>query len=211
MAADVPGTGSDFTVAANTGSTTIAVTKPANVVAGDLLIAMHRATTGAPTNSTGWTEIGSSTVSKLYYKIADGSEASSYTFNASSGFGNNRVVLFRVTGADPTTPIAGTPSHKQTGSSTSPTSDTTTASQGDTLLVCILGTSSSATPTATVPSGMTQKINDVGFVTNAVAQLVVGSGATGSKTWTLSPSAISFTSSIAVNSRGGNAGFLALL
>lgn len=92
-----------------TGSLTI--NKPTGTASGDLLIAVIGGTKS--TTPSGWTQLadvdtGSSSVGHayVYYKIAGGSEPSSYTFNqtgSSSFYSPGAIVAYR--GADGTTPI----------------------------------------------------------------------------------------------------------
>lgn len=84
------------------GGTTVTITKPSGVAAGDLMIAIlaHR-DAQLWTPESGWTEVGDSIVSpgvEVAWKIATGAEAADYTFTA-TGVGNKVGVLLAYRGA----------------------------------------------------------------------------------------------------------------
>ena len=90
-----------------TGSFT--VTRPAGVVAGDVLIAVHvtdvgtGSAMGTPTGGTTWTLIGQAGRRKVWRKTAGGSEPSSYGFTQSST-ADGVVIIVAVRDADTSQP-----------------------------------------------------------------------------------------------------------
>lgn len=87
--------------------TNYVVTKPTGVVAGDILVALWTANGVAVTPDTGFNLVVSQTntiTTKLYYKIAGGSEPSSYTFV--SGLGPGVLSLVAFSGVDNINPIS---------------------------------------------------------------------------------------------------------
>lgn len=94
-----------------TSGTTIVVDKPSSVVAGNLMLAHLRFMAGVITAiPTGWTTIDDPNSvdlpkSILAWKVATGSEPSSYTFTFSSATNNRRGVIIAFEGNDLITPI----------------------------------------------------------------------------------------------------------
>ncbi len=112
-------------------TSSVAVTKPAGTVAGDVLVA------GASSNDSGnisppagWTLLQSDQPDAAsWYKVAGGSEPASYTFTVASASDTLVVSISAFTGGDTTTPIAG--SAKSSGSSSSiPLPNTTVSRNG---------------------------------------------------------------------------------
>ena len=188
--------------------TTVTVSTPACVPGNLLLFVTSSADSGdaAVTFSTpsGWTLLtGNSTGVNNYqpsmyvfYRIADGSEAASYTATASANADSSVGVMLRLAGVDPSTLTAGTTS---TGlSTTSITATGVTATANGILLYFGAQSNNSAPVTFTPPSGMTEAIERSGAaLSGANAELTVeaayqeglSAGATGSKTATASAAA----------------------
>lgn len=89
---------------------TVTVPKPTGVVSGDLLLLVIQnfANNGFSGVPSGWTEFGSSYAGDdgtlhLYYKWAGGSEPSDYSWTRSGA--GMIASMYRISGADPTTPI----------------------------------------------------------------------------------------------------------
>lgn len=86
----VPTQRSVSAVAGASGTTSLTVNKPSGVVSGDFLFAIMAAEDGAGvtwTGDTGWTEIADQGVPaslRIAYKVAGGSEPSTYTFTTSA-------------------------------------------------------------------------------------------------------------------------------
>ena len=90
------------------GSANFTLSKPATVVSGHTMIAGYFSTvTAAPTPPTGWTLIRSDTACSIfgtmgtYYKVAGGSEPSSYTWTIASGGHVGAIIDVGVTAANP--------------------------------------------------------------------------------------------------------------
>jgi hypothetical protein len=188
----------------NDGNTnaTVSCNVPSNVVNGNLMLAF--ALSGAPdnpasiTNPAGWTSIILETgVDGLYfrpyslsYRVAN-SEPSSYSWTVTSGATDDAVAIIRVTGANTSSPISGTPvvDHHLT---TTPTSPSVTTAHADALAVfgfCVNGGWSLNAEDAGYPSGTSgvfarrSRQHSSGVVFALATQVIASAGATGSKAW----------------------------
>lgn len=178
---------------ANLGSASVSPAKPSGVVAGDLLVAVCWSGAGAVctwTAPAGWSAADASNSANgvgtyVFHRIADGTEGSSFTFTRSATGNNAGAMVVRITGADQTTPVAAA---GVTGaSSTTVVLPTVTASQAGTELLQLCLPISLGTFTWTPPAGAVQEaiIAASGTALNAmVGDETVGSGATGTRTWT---------------------------
>ncbi len=165
--------------------------KPAGVVSGDVMIATLRVSTFVSFNfstPTGWTEITGATDNnaKIYYKVAGGSEPSSYSFGSMIGVGATMVgSIVAFSGADPVTPLGQTA--KSTGSGTSVSFPTARATRNGSLRYSNLVTDGS--PTA-VFSGQSEACDLTGGgVSVANASAAVGAANAATFTASLSASA----------------------
>lgn len=139
----------------------ISVNRPANYAAGDLFIAIVGGTRSGST-PTGWTQLGTSTVGSstgtlyVYYKIAGGSESSSYSFDT-SGSSNQHLAIAQILcyrGADSSTPIDTTHFNLATASGTNFNTASVAASGQQWALSFAMGYKASSTvPTYTFGSG----------------------------------------------------------
>jgi hypothetical protein len=169
---------------------TLTVDTPTHV-AGDLIRVWVRVSgASAPTISApdgSWTQIGS-TISQGtmsiagFWKVATGSEPSSYTFT-SSGSSQPGSVASSYEGADTTTPSNGTPT-SGTGNSAAPSAASITTTEDGAILDWFCGVA--ANPTITVPSGMTNR----GPANRATSgdKVQAAAGASGAQTGSLSAS-----------------------
>lgn len=185
--------------ALSSDGTSLGVFRPTGVTAGDLLIA-HVSTDNANTFSapSGWTLLaalqtgGVGDVSAGYfYKVAGGSEPSSYTFTwGSAELATASVAAYR--GVDTTNPIVV--SSFVTGDSSTPTapSVTTTTGNAGVLRSFTADDRSLPSPTSNVyPSGTTgryafQSPSGTGVTTGGADSVQVAAGATGTASFTLS-------------------------
>ena len=147
----------------STDNASCQVSKPANTVDGDLLVAIliRAITTATITGPTGWTKEedqahdgGDTTV---WYKVAGGSEPADYTWSWTGNTKNIGAIL-RITGADTTTPIAASPT-PATGSSALP--DPPSADPGssdDYLAVAFVGMEGKRSP-FTESTGYTEEVD----------------------------------------------------
>ncbi|MFC5996960.1 hypothetical protein ACFQE5_22370 [Pseudonocardia hispaniensis] len=187
------------------GVSSVNVTKPTGTTSGDLLVAVqfcdYSASTGsAMTAPAGWTQAGSTAstpggsfhpVGKVWYKVAGGSEPSSYTFGSSSS-SSSVISVLALSGADTSTPIRVVPSWSTGSAGTSHVAPSIPVGSGQAdgdLLLCAAasdyydsGRGNSYSP----PSGMTERTDiSAQFTYTSVASLALtGTGATGTKTFT---------------------------
>lgn len=183
-------------------NTTISGNVPANVVNGDLMLAF--ALSGAPdnpasiTNPAGWTSIILETgVNGLYfrpyslsYRVAN-SEPSSYSWTVTSGTTDDAVAIIRVTGANTSSPISGTPvvDHHLTTTPTSPSVTTAHANALGVFGFCVHNGWSLNAQDAGYPSGTSgvfarwSQQHSIGVVFALATQAITSAGATGSKVW----------------------------
>lgn len=140
-------------------ATSVVVSRPASYASGDLFIAIIGGTRTGSVPS-GWTQLGTSTCGSstgtvyVYYKIAGGSEASTYTFDTSGGSGGARLAFGSILcyrGADTTTPLDTTNFNLATDTGTDFTTASVTANGTQwsvSFAVVYRGTSGNATITA---------------------------------------------------------------
>lgn len=171
------------------GTTTVVPAKPPGLASGEHVLAMLSSfstapTIAAPSGFTTWQNGGNFWFS---WKLAGGSEPSTYTFTRSvNTTGPIVVALFRVTGADPTNPFdvyAGV----SAASGASSVIPSVTATLGG-LLLSVLHKQNNVAPTITPPSGMTTLFDDSSLANSATSAATqsIAAGATGTKTWTAS-------------------------
>lgn len=190
----------------------ISVTKPSGTVDGDLLFAVHwQDPDGAPASQTasGWTQVGSTQdnangSTKLWRKAAS-SEGASYTFGGDAS-GSSVVIVIRVDGHNAASPIDAGPSFGTGATSTSHVAPDISPAGSDSLLVCgayglVAG---SETRTYTAPGTMTEQADlqpsGLWVVGTLATQSLAASGATGTRTFTLSASKPWNTFSVAIAS-----------
>lgn len=194
-----------------TAGTSWAIPYPSGIAAGDLLV-LHVVTNGGgATDPSGWTIIyDEATLANpkggLWIKVATGSESGTLTFTTSSTTG--AAQMFRYTGVDTTTPLDGTPTSVVNSATTNtvvtPSITTTTA---NTMLVYACGansgttTVSSATGTERVDHG---SLGGTGARAGALYdEAVAASGATGTRTQTLSAARANWGAMFALRAAGG--------
>lgn len=156
------------TTTANTGSAAAAsltVNKPTGTSAGDLLITVLSVNNGSSctiTTLSGWTLLkrnNNTTVlgQGIYYRVADGSEGSSFTWSFTSEFAS--IVCNAYTGVDSNNPIAGISVLGKTTASTSATfSNATPQAESAYPVACVTSRNTTAAQTITTASS--------GYVTN---------------------------------------------
>lgn len=126
----------------NASTSNITVTKPTGTVSGDVMVAIIQGDQSYTfTNASGWTTLDTWNAStgvrcRTVYKVAGGSEPSSYSFAIGSSGTDISSVCMSFSGVDNTTPVRD---HKTVGSATSSrTSPALTGTQA-TDMVVILG------------------------------------------------------------------------
>lgn len=131
-----------------TASSSYVANAPASIATGELLICSVLVRSAGASNTvtrpTGWTIIdeyisaGNAGMILSYWKLATGSEPASYTFTGTVS-AVYIATAFRVTGADTTTPVNGTPQHASDAGPTVHTIPAVTTTVADTMLVAIEG------------------------------------------------------------------------
>ncbi len=200
------------TTAGNGAGTSVVVTKPTGTVQDDILINLLylENTADTITAPSGWTELtacgGNQTGPtpdfrvKVYWLRAGASEPTSYTWSwTNSVWRTATMAAFSgaITTGDPTD---GCSFNASATSSTSMTATGITTTVADTLVI-FLGTEFDGSPTATPPSGMTERVDFANVYLADVAQ--ASAGATGNKTATLSAAAWNTGSLTALKPPGG--------
>lgn len=156
-------------------SASISCPKPTGTASGDLLVAIvSRSQTSATTSaftSSGWTSAaffaGSTTGNQVpvsvMWKVAGGSEPSSYTFfSSTSATDQFSVHIYALTGADTSNPFYATPTAATTGSNSATGTAPSVTLGGAGLLITWYGLTyytTSSTTTWSTPSGMTSRVN----------------------------------------------------
>ncbi len=199
---------------ANSTNTTLTITKPTGVVAGDIMIAniTQRNSTGT-ISLAGWTAIsqatydGGSTSGAILYKVAGGSEPANYAFGLGAGANNNTGTLVAFSGVDVTGGFlvgggAGGPfdvapgSLSTSGANSSPataTSITTATANAAVIMLAHINDNQSLGPwTATSPASLTELYENqynpsgaVDLTTGAAWALKAAAGATGTGSVTI--------------------------
>lgn len=173
----------------NNTVTSYVMTKPSGVVSGNLLVAalaVYDSTTVTITPPAGWSAaapVARRTTGNViniftFYKIAGGSEPSTYTFtNSVSRY--TVGVIARYTGANATTPI-DTNTSGNSGSGTTVTGTGITTTVANTRLICVTAGYNYGSST---PSGMTDRAAFDG-VNHFFDQVAASAGSTGNRTGT---------------------------
>jgi cell division septation protein DedD len=180
---------------AHADSGSLVINKPAGTVANDVMVAAIavRPETATITAPSGWTLAGRLDNSNsnqnslaIYYKVAGGSEPSSYTWSFSTSTGAAGGIM-TFSNVNTTTPV-NVKGGQYTANSTSHSTSSVTTAASNTMVVTFFAFSSAATWTP--PGGMTEAFDDSsGTVPNAAGEAIEGdyasqaaAGATGSFT-----------------------------
>lgn len=163
------------------------VDKPTGTVDGDLLIAVGCCSVSDTiTAPAGWTQLAASQAaySKAWWKIASG-EPANYTWLVSGALAASVVSIDRWTGHDPTTPIDVASGTTTVGGSLDIVIPSVSPSGSDNALAQIVAR---LVNTSYTPPGTATERRDAPAAPNNLATAagdeVVGSGATGTRTWT---------------------------
>jgi len=142
-----------------TGATSLTIDKPTGTAEGDLLVAVISCVE-TPQAESGWTmDLSvSGDLAAVYYKLAGGSEPSTYTFD----FGASSLVcaggIIRISGAHQTTPVAAIPTSVYTGDGHPDPPSSGTVSSDDYLAVALFGNIGPAL-SSTPPSGYDERVD----------------------------------------------------
>lgn len=168
MPVAIAGTVSEVEVANNSTATTVTVPTPAGAAVGEMLVAViaHNGST-APGAVSGWTiaasrdSSGSPTASQtVYYRVLSAAPAASYTFTIATG--RATAVMYRLSGADTTTPLGVAPTTDATAAATSFTFASATTAVNDVLTVATITQNAPNTHTYTFPAEMTKVVDPPG-------------------------------------------------
>ena len=203
--------GSNVDTAGGGAVTSLTITKPTGVVAGDVMLAQIDVRGGSlvtfSTVPTGWAlvtngRINSTTIlaQAVYYKVAGGAEPASYTWGFTNGRAGGGIAAFR--GVDNAAPINAS-SGQANASSTNIVAPSITTTVANTMLVGLFGTAQSdtITPPALHSVGIPSTASGAGpngatiesaYVTRAAV------GATGSRTATSTSAAVNIGHSVAL-------------
>lgn len=189
----------------------IAISVPAGIAVGDLLLAQVAVRGGTGTTVTppaGWTLVtsGDSTTNlkqSIYYRLVDGTEPASYTFSFSS---NQRAAagMIAYRGVDTSAPV-NVFSTRVNASSTSVTTTAVTTTVSDTMIVGLFATAtvSSFTP----PAGMTERYDAAtsagpnGATVEAADVLQAAAASSGAKTATAANADVNIGALLALKPR----------
>jgi hypothetical protein len=204
MAAPVPQTGAgNVTTASNNSATSLVFTKPSNTADGDLLVCMvyFRNSGSAGSAPAGWSssarsELTLATHMTWYKHITSASgEAATYTFTTPNGSNRCLGIMFRVTGARPTSfeNAVSTVQTTATGGGTGATIAALTTTVDNCLILAnISASNASGTPSSITPAAGMTEIGETtvipGVSSDMEASYVVlataGSSGTKAPTWT---------------------------
>jgi hypothetical protein len=172
--------------------------KPAATVSGDILICFHAADAGTladmgtPTGGATWNLLasrirddGTGAGSKAWWKVAGGSEPSTYGFTQNSGADGSVSIIAVQDGATSTPVVAQSGSNSSTSSCTTPS--TTPTGSDDFEIRCVALHAPGSPRTFTPPAGFTERTDiqsgNYALTTTATRTLVSG-GASGVQTFT---------------------------
>lgn len=175
-----------------TGSA-LPVPSPSGVENGDLLVAFFgHANADTITPPAGWTSLFVSATQTAFWRLADGTQGSTFNFTRSTEASSTYVVAMRITGHNPASPIHQSSNVRNGGGSPSLVLPSVTTTQTTTLIQLALSNNGNVgTVTWTPPVGTVEVFDDFhsggqGFQYAAGVQESVGAGTTGTRTWTAS-------------------------
>lgn len=195
---------------AGVNAATLTVNVPANVRAGDVMLAVVNVRGNLTvTANAAWTLIrndlstGSNMRQLLYYRVVTGAEPASYSWTYTSARAVGAIVAYR--GVDTTTPVVTSVGQANTSSGTivAPTVNTTVA---NTMLVSFFGTRYDTT--FTVPGTMEDRIDDGSGGTNNGVSVAVAdefratAGLTGTRSATANDNAVNIGQSVVLRPNG---------
>lgn len=178
------------------GTGTVTVSKPAGVASGDIILIFLGANSGSPTPPTGFTTGnltpatggggGETNWSDFFYRVADGTEGSTFTINGTAaGWNEIGCVVLRNASADTTTPIDTSAGSVDASATTSPAAPSVTTGRAGNLVLTFFCNSGAGITTLSPPTGQTQIVFwDGDAVINSNTQ--ASAGATGTLAETLS-------------------------
>jgi hypothetical protein len=179
----------DSAVSAHSTGSSLALTMPASIVAGNLLLAFCAARANATMTMSGWTSVGATNVSSSYpgmnvfAKTAAGSDTGTLTISASEAAA---IVTYQISGWSGSIPGIGYAATNGTGTASSP--NLAMGSSADYLWFAFVGYPTSGGPSAS-PSGFSAITAEAGStlvgISTANAQITAASENPGSWTGSL--------------------------
>lgn len=181
----------------NASSASVVVPYPAGVTAGEVLL-LHVANSAATMSATppsGWTvanvhpTANASPSVAVFYRVADGTESGSVTYNTGAAAGRITGIMERWSGVDTTTPLDVTPVASDSPIATSFTMPSITTANNDTVLVHSIGLNAATAADIVTLAGETliSKSTGTGRRLGAYYETLATAGATGTRTWTETP------------------------
>lgn len=190
----------------------VPVDKPAGTASGDVLIAfcMYYGQDAGPTPPSGWTEIdyASEVTPKTnsghrlhaWYRVAGGSEPSTYTWSMVNTDLYSAFAIVCYSGVNTSSPIDGTPSFQFNGTSASMSAASITTTVANAMLVFLGCAGDSAAFSATPPSSFTERVDFYADWRSlyAAEKIQPSAGATGSQIATINTSRINWGALVAL-------------
>ncbi len=173
-----------------TGSGSLVVNKPANVLVGDIIVVFasggaNNRTWTAP--SAAWTEVldaGTSMSPAVFWKVATSNDETpgSYTFPSNSGGSayNGFAIAYRGGAFD----VLGTPAVTGSSNATSVSAPSITVSENSSILLAVYFTDTSNSVVSSAPTGMSLRASDGTRPTSLIYSQDVEAGSTGTRTIT---------------------------
>jgi hypothetical protein len=171
-----------------TATNSVTCSAPSGLTSGDVMVATvawYDGIAASVTPPSGWTLIGTAnpgsfvpggqTSSKIYWKLATGSEPADYTWTISTG-SYSEVGIIAYSGVDTTTPIDASSSVESSGGNVTASSVTTTVA--NTQLIAVLHDYGN---TMSAPSGMTQRALWDASINLIADEAIASTGATGTR------------------------------
>ena len=181
------------TEASGTGPT-VSVNKPTGTAANDLILLFvdTESASTAPTTPTGFTLLGSKTSTlqsfrvDVYYRVADGTEGTTFSVTGGTGVGWLQLICHVIAGGATSSPVDASSSNANTTAGTAVSVSGVTTTAVDELL--FFATDWNGSDSYSTPTGFTQLLSD-GVLGMALYSMVQSSsGATGTISSTLTAS-----------------------
>jgi len=197
------GTG-NITQAQSNSTASLACNKPTNLADGDLLIAhaLFRNTAGVLTAPAGWTVIGAQEstafTEAVYYKTVPTASAvaeTSWTWSTNAGSGRANITIVRISGVDLTAPIMVNGAWTVGSAGTVTLPSLTATGPGTMIAVAARNNGSGTTVDATWGGGLvqfTKLLSGTSAIceTYMASETIGASGATGTRTVTMTPQTV---------------------
>ena len=191
------------------GGPTLSVNKPTGTASNDLILlfVQTESASTAPTTPTGFTYLGGKTSTlqsmrvDVYYRVADGTEGSTFSVTGGTGVGWMEIICHTVAGGATSSPVDVSSSNANTTSGTAVTGTSVTTTAVDEILFYGIDWNGGSAPST--PTGYTSLLSDgvTGFSLSSLVQS--SSGATGTISSTITSSDAWITWVVAIKPAGG--------